>query len=260
MNKFSIKNRYGLEIVGDILKPENPIGLVFVLHGLGGYKNQPSIKEIANTFYENNYSVVNFDATNSFGESGGKYEDATFQKHYEDLCDVIDWVKKQDWYKEPFALAGHSMGGYAVVRYTEEFQEKVRFTISYCGSVSGQLSLKIREKFEPEKLREWRETGWTSRVSISKPGLLKRLPWSHMEERLNHDLLPKAGNISTPVLIIVGEKDDSCPPEIQEILLNAIPETTKKELCVVEGAPHTFRNPEHLEILRNTIDNWIRKI
>lgn len=33
---FEITNRYGLKIVGDILFPENPIGVGVVLHGLGG--------------------------------------------------------------------------------------------------------------------------------------------------------------------------------------------------------------------------------
>jgi len=36
MKKFSINNRYGLNIIGSILIPENSIGLAFVLHGLGG--------------------------------------------------------------------------------------------------------------------------------------------------------------------------------------------------------------------------------
>ena len=36
MQKFLIKNRRGLEIVGEILVSEKSIGLAFVLHGLGG--------------------------------------------------------------------------------------------------------------------------------------------------------------------------------------------------------------------------------
>ena len=40
-----------------------------------------------------------------------------------------------------------------------------------------------------------------------------------MEERLNHDLIPKVSNLSMPILIIVGSKDDSCPLEHQKYFL-----------------------------------------
>ena len=69
--------------------PKSPIGLSFVMHGLGGYKEELHIDLMANTLLENNYITINFDATNSKGESEGKYEDATMQIHYEDLVDVI---------------------------------------------------------------------------------------------------------------------------------------------------------------------------
>jgi len=260
MQKFSIKNRYGLEIVGDLLIPDNSIGLAVVQHGLGSYKEQPSMQEVANTFYNNNYTVINFDATNSVGESGGKYEDATMQKHYEDLVDVITWSKNQEWYKEPFVLAGQSMGGYAVVRYAEEFPKEVKAIFSYAGSISGKLSFETKEKFEPEKLKEWKETGWISRVSKSKPGLVKRLPWSHMEERLNHDLIPKAGNIICPILIIVGDQDDACPEEVQKVLLEAIPESISKEMHIILGAPHTFKEQSHISEMGQVLNDWLKNI
>ena len=109
LEKFSITNRYGLEIVGEIRIPKNPIGCSFVIHGLGGFKEQPNTMAMVDTLFDNNYVVINFDATNSFGESGGKYENATMQLHYEDLVDVINWTKEQSWYREPFVLAGRDL-------------------------------------------------------------------------------------------------------------------------------------------------------
>src|SRR3989339_1491039 len=140
MVKFEIKNRIGLKIVGEVLRPENPIGLSFVMHGLSGYKEEFHIDLIANILFENNYIVINFDATNSRGESGGKYEDATFQKHYDDLVDVINWSKNQDWYVEPFILAGQSMGGFAVTKYAEEFPGEVKGLFPYAAAFSGKDS------------------------------------------------------------------------------------------------------------------------
>src|SRR3989344_5424120 len=203
MQIFKIKNRKNLEIVGEISIPGKSIGLVFVLHGLGGFRQQNHIQTIAKTFFENGYTVVNFDATNSIGESEGKYENATMQLHYEDLVDVIAWAKTQPWYIEPFILAGHSLGGYAVARYAEDYPKEVKAVFPYAGVVAGELSYKATEMEDREKLKKWKETGWHKKFSSSKPGTELQLPWSHMEERLKHDLRPNASELTMPVLFIV---------------------------------------------------------
>lgn len=259
MEKFLIKNRKGLNITGNILTPKNPKGLSFVLHGLGGFKEQPHIKLLADTLAENNYTVVNFDATNSIGESGGKYESATMQNHYEDLVDVINWSKTQDWYKELFVLVGHSLGGFAVVKYAEEYPKEVKAVFSYAAAFSGEDTFKAFDQFNPEELKKWKESGWKTRISNSKPGMELRLPWSHMEERLKHNLKPNAGNINMPILFIVGENDTSCPPDQQKNFYNLLPIFTDKEFHIIKNAPHTFRESEHLNQLKEIFNSWLKK-
>ncbi len=258
MEKFSIKNRYGLKIVGEIHTPSNMVGLSFIQHGLGGFKEQPGIVALVNTLLANGYMVVSFDATNSVGESEGKYENATMQLHYEDLVDVINWAKTQTWYKEPFILIGSSLGGYSVAQYAEDHPTEVKAVSPFALVVSGELSLQASEKFEPEKLKNWKETGWDERQSVSKPGLIKRLPWSHMEERLKHDLRPNASKLTMPVLLVVGENDTSCPPDSQQLFYNLIP--GPKEIHIVPNAPHTFRDETHLSQLKDIVDAWLKKL
>lgn len=260
MEKFSITNRYGLEIVGEIRIPKNPIGCSFVIHGLGGFKEQPNTMAMVDTLFDNNYVVINFDATNSFGESGGKYENATMQLHYEDLVDVINWAKEQSWYREPFILAGHSLGGYAVARYAEDYPNEVKGVFPFALVVSGELSYKKNQQFKPEEFKNWKETGWKEEESKSKPGVIKRLPWSHMEERLKHDLLPNAYKLTMPILFVMGENDSSCPPEHQKVLFDALPEITEREFCIIQGAPHTFKEEHDLNELKTIFGNWIKNL
>ena len=66
-----------------------------------------------------------------------------------------------------------------------------------------------------------------------------------MEDRLKYDLLPEAGKLKMPVLMIVGEKDESTPSDHMQKLYDVIP--GKKEFHIIKGAPHTFREKEHLE-------------
>jgi putative redox protein len=253
--KFKIKNRKSLEIVGILSIPENPKGLAFTLHGLGAFKEHSNTLVMAETFFSESYTVVNFDTTNSIGESEGKYEDATAQNHYEDLVDVITWAKKQTWYQEPFLLSGESLGGYASIRYAEESPLEVKGVFTLAPFIAGELSLKNKEISHPEHIKAWKETGWFEEKGTSKPGVIKRLPWSHMEEKLKHDIRPDASKLIMPVCLVVGENDH---PETQKILYELIP--NKKELNIIADASHVLRTPEHLDELKNILKKWLEKM
>ena len=64
MQKLFIKNRHDRKICVLVEKPEKPIGLAFVMHGLGGFKEQPHVRAFIQSFLDNNYTVVSFDTTN----------------------------------------------------------------------------------------------------------------------------------------------------------------------------------------------------
>lgn len=256
MEKVFIQNRKDEKISVLIEKQKSPVGLAFVMHGLGGFKEQPHIETFASAFKEKGFTVVRFDTTNTLGsgESDGNYEDATTTNYYEDLEDVIEWAKTQDWYQDPFALAGHSLGGISTALYAENYPERVLAVAPISTVVSGELSMEIPSR--KTSFEEWERTGWKVSESESQPGVIKRLKWSHVADRLKYNLLPKAANLSMPVLLIVGDKDEGTPPEHQQLLYDAIP-SDKKELHVIEGAPHTFRETEHLKQVKDIFLNWI---
>lgn len=254
--KTFIKNRKGQKIVVLIEKPEHPKGLVFIMHGLSGFKEQPHIEAYANAFFENGYTAVRFDTTNTFGESDGNYEDATTTNYYEDLEDVINWAKSQPWYQEPFCLIGHSLGGICTALYAEKYPKKVKAIAPTSTVVSGKLSMET--KANRVDVEEWRRTGWLAKPSISKPGAIKRLKWSHMEDLLMYDLLPNVNKLTMPALLIVGENDDSTPPAHQQLLYEKL--LGKKEIYIIKGAEHTFREKGHLEEIRQIFDHWIKNL
>src|SRR3989344_6920285 len=123
-SKVNIKNRKGEKIVVLLRLNPNQKGLAFVMHGLGGFKEQDHLQPMSKAFEKRGYSVVLFDTTNSIGEGGGKYENATITTYYEDLEDVIKWSEGQEWYQKPFALVGHSLGGICTALYAEKFPSK----------------------------------------------------------------------------------------------------------------------------------------
>lgn len=254
--KLFIKNRKKQKIAVLIENPENPKGLVFVMHGLGGFKEQPHIEMYARAFLDNRYTAVRFDTTNTFGESDGNYEDATTTNYYEDLEDVLEWSKSQGWYDASYHLIGHSLGSMCVALYAEKYPEKVKAIAPTSTVVSGKLSMETQAY--RDDIEEWKRTRWLVSKSSSKPGLIKRLKWSHMEDRLKYDLLLEAHKLTMPVLLIVGEKDDSTPPKHQKILYDKLP--GKKEMHIIKGAEHTFREKHHLEEIKQILDHWIKSL
>ena len=233
--------------------PEQAVGLAFVMHGLSGFKEQPHIETIAKTFLDHGYVTVRFDTTNTLGESEGAYENATVTNYYEDLEDVIAWAKQQPWYQEPFALAGHSLGGLCTALYAEQHPAEVKLLAPISAVVSGPLSMDL---YESDELQNWEETGWHVSESRSKPGVMKRLAWSHVVDRLNYDLLPEAQKLTMPVLLIVGENDDLSPH--QQLLLGALP--GPKELHIIPGAGHTFYSSEELGELSRLFSAWLESL
>ena len=256
MEKIIIKNRKKRNISVLLEKIENQKGLVFVMHGLSGLKEQPHIKTFADAFKEKKFTVVRFDTTNSLGESEGNLIDATLTNYYEDLEDVIKWAGNQNWYQEPFILVGHSLGGISSALFAEKYPEKVKALAPISTVISGLLT-EAAPDFR-EIGNEWKKKGVREWKSTSQPGVMKRLKWSHVEDRRKYDLIPGVDRLKMPVLMIVGELDDVTPLEHQKLLYDKLP--GKKELHVIKGAEHTFKAKEHLNEIKQIFLEWIDKL
>ena len=258
MEKIFIESRTGAKIAVIFEKAKKQKGLAFVMPGQGGFKEQPHMETFAAAFRENDYAVIRFDPRNSIGESEGKMEDATITSYYDDLEDVVRWAKTQSWYRGPFVLAGHSLGGICAALYAERHPGEVKALAPISTVVSGKLSYEAHMAHEPKEIEDWKRTGWQVRESQSRPGVIKRLKWANMEDRLKYDLLEKVENLTMPVLMIVGEKDVGTPPEHQKILYDKLP--GKKEMHVIKGAEHTFREKEHLNEIKEIFNCWIKSL
>ena len=119
--------------------------------------------------------------------------------------------------------------------------------------ISGKLSQKTEST-----LKEWERTGWLVQQSNSKPGVIKRLKWSHVEDRLKYDLLPEVQKLTMPVLLVVGENDDITSPEHQKLLYEKL--LGRKEIHSIKGASHAFREETHLQEIKQIFDRWIKSL
>ncbi len=252
MDKLFIKNRKNQKISVLIERSLNPQGLVFITHGLGDSKEAPHIEMFAKCFRDNNYHVVRFDTTNSFGESDGKFEDASITNYFEDLEDIINWSKEQSFYIEPFILCGHSIGAISSILYAQKFPDLVKALAPISTVISGELS---KEQYTETELANWERTGWL----IEKWGKTEvKLKWSYMLDKLKYNILLDVDKLVMPVILIVGELDHCTYPRHQQILFDALP--GRKGIYMIKNAPHTFRDPEHLAEIYQILDKWLKVI
>lgn len=251
--KVTLTNRHGLRIVGDVAEANPTRGTAVIMPGLGGLRTHPLETTAATAFRTAGFTSFRFDPTHSFGESDGEYPSATTTSYVEDLEDVAAWARAQPWFGFPLVLAGNSLGGLAAGIVATRTAGVAALAL-FAPVVSGQLSLEWRKQTDPAGLARWQQTGWREEPSKSLPGVVKRLPWSHMEDRLRYDLLPLAPKLTMPVLLIVGEKDESCPPAHQELLRARLAGPVTYH--VVPGAPHSPADPAHLAELEKVIREW----
>ncbi|MFZ2299735.1 MAG: alpha/beta hydrolase [Candidatus Moraniibacteriota bacterium] len=251
-----IKNRKGQNISVVIDKNENTSSLAFVTHGLGGFKEQLHIRVLADVLKENGYTVISFDTTNTFGKSDGNYSDATTTNYYEDLEDVIGWAKDNFQYKDPFVLAGHSIGGLSISLFAEKYPNEVKALVPVSVVVSGTLWRQAQDK---EMLENWEKKGiWIREASNSSSGKQKILKWAFAEDIMKYDLLNNVEKLTMPVLLIVGDQDLTTPVSHQKIFFEQLP--GKKELHIIKSASHVFKDEAHLDEIGNIMSKWLGDI
>jgi pimeloyl-ACP methyl ester carboxylesterase len=253
MEKIFIKNRKNQNISVAVDKANNQIGLAFVMHGLGDSKDSDHIRTFVNCFLNNDYTVVSFDTTNTFGESDGIFENANITNYYEDFVDVINWTKKQDFFQKPFILCGHSLGAICSAFYSENYPEEIKALAPFSTVINAELS---RQNYSKEYLTNWEKTGWITEDWGTQGKI--RLKWSYMKEKEKYDLLKEVNNLTMPVLMIVGELDNGTSPKHQKILFDKLP--GKKEIHIIKNAPHTFREEKHLNEIYQILNQWTKSL
>lgn len=260
MEEHKITNRHGLKIHIQVDTPIDPCKLVFIAHGQKGSLEQTHIQAFADAYLENGFRVVRFDATHALGKSDGDVTDVTYDNYINDLEDVINWSKNQQWYQVPFSLCGHSMGAQSVAWYAEHHPEVVKTLASMAPVVNYEL---YTTTFPEGELSKWKKLGYQESMSKSK-GIMVKIGWQVIESLKKYDLLLLANHLTMPLLIVVGDHDQPCPKAHQEILVQAI-NSPKATLEIIPGAEHSYRNAineeygSEVHLMKHTLSKWLHQ-
>ena len=253
IKKIFITNRKGLKMSIRLNVNDGNTNLVFLEHGLGARKEYPHMQVLEDVFSEFGYNVINIDATNSLNESENSDEGITTTGHYEDLVDVIEWAKTQYFYKEPFALAGQSLGAISIVNYAGQYPSKVNLLIP-CAFPYHKYVEQELNTFAKEIIKN----GYFDKVSKST-GRILHMTSAYVEDLKNIDLTSQIRNVTAETYVLVGSKDNEKHLRNSKHLYQML--NCKKEFHLLEDIPHDLANTPHdKELFTKTLRGILSKL
>ena len=255
-NGVLIKNarNEGIYIQTDGLKNARNGKLAFIQHGLASNRNHPAVRVAKKAFLDNGYVVVSFDGRHSLGDGDDNVAKARLQTFEQDLETVVDWAKKQSFYSEPFALAGHSLGGASVIRFAEKHNDAVNVLIPVAPVVSGRSWEKSCMKNKPGFCRRWKQKGSYEHTDPNnrKTGVI---PYAVVTSCMDYDAAASAKGFTAKTLLAAAENDAVIVPadvrELAEKMKNA-------RIATVKSSGHNFTRKNNQDDLYRAINAFLK--
>ena len=227
--------------------------LAIICHGITGYKEQDVILQTAKTLSHSDYSVITFDCRNSRGESHNNHSCATLSSMYDDIQTIIEWAKNQDFYVEPFLLAGHSLGGSVVLNYAELHPQNVSHLILISSVFDGNKLLQNTKVNAPEFFQQLQNGG----VIRARNKTDCYLDSTYLYDFIKHDLYKNIQELKMPVLMISGDNDTASTFKNNERFYQSL--NGKKELHILQHCSHIYDTTQNLSELNNKIEQFLSK-
>ncbi len=170
-----------------------PQGTVLLVHGRNGAPGQAQIAEIANAYLARGWRVAAPELPNSAASPGsGSPALVSFAGHTAAAAGVRDWVAAE-WPDGPLALAGHSIGAFAIAHLGAEAPD-THHLLAVSPPMSGQVLMRAREAMGPAALEE---------VQREAPGYFIEMRTADAEPALNR--------VAAPLAVVTGASDGLVP-------------------------------------------------
>ena len=224
--------------------------LAFLIHGLASDMNHQTIQSAKKAFLDNGYTVVSFDARYSLGESYGNVSNVSLSTFLEDLETVVNWAKKQDFYHDPFAIAGHSLGGATAILYSHN-NDNISFLIPIAPVTGGQQWENSCMKNMADFCKQWKEKGYYEYKQNDKS---VNIFYTVVDEAKSYNALELAQSIKAPALFIIAENDRV----IEEKDVQNVARLMKAKITKISQSTHNFTKKQNQDDLYHAIYNFIK--
>jgi len=246
-----LKNKRGKQLVGILHLPRGrkKWPLIVICHGFAGIKTGSGGKyvRLARDLESKKIACFRFDFEGC-GDSEGDLEGVTVKRCVFDLESVMKWVLRQENInKNKIAFLGSSFG----VIIATLLITKTKFPAK--TAVFWNPALNQRKLFPfwytKKDLRIWKKRGYIIRKE-NKIGI------SYLRENEKKDYSSVLSQISVPILLIHGQKDETVPLKFSKKLAR---EHRNIQLKIYPGANHKFEDYYIQKRLVKDTLNWFLK-
>jgi alpha-beta hydrolase superfamily lysophospholipase len=184
------------------------------------------------------------------GKSYGNVSDVSLNTFLEDLETVVNWAKKQDFYHEPFAVAGHSLGGAAAILYSHN-NDDISFLIPIAPIIGGKQWENSCMKNMSEFCKQWKEKGYYEYKLKDKS---VNIFYTVVDEAKSYNALELVPDISAPTLFIIAEEDRV----IEEKDIKQVADMMKAKVIEISQSTHNFTKKTNQNDLYQAIYDFIK--
>jgi pimeloyl-ACP methyl ester carboxylesterase len=179
------------------------------------------------------------------GQSEGRFEDGTIGLWLADVLDVLDQLCPA-----PPIIVGSSMGGWLALLAARARPKKVRGIIGLASA--PDFTRVIAESVNPDQKDQLHQNGFFMTMGVD--GTRYPVTSAFLEDGEKHFLLShgKPIEVSCPVRLIQGMKDDLVPPATAQMIFDALT-TDDKQVYFQEEGDHRLSSHEDLTLLSGLI-------
>lgn len=245
MKDIKIPNNRGKLLAANLHEPTQPNGWLAVLcPGYLDSKDYAGLVALAQELCAHGYTVVRFDTTGMWASEGTIDEYLTSQ-YITDVGSVLDYMLARGEYKQVL-LGGHSRGGQVSLLAAARDPRVSQVVAIFPSS---------RHSTARKKSQGWKEAGFrVSKRDVPNSTEVRefRVPWAHVVDRDQFDVINEVANVHVPIAMLAGGEDDTIlPEEVKELYDNA---NEPKKYILVEGVDHDYRHdPEKIKKVNRAI-------
>jgi dienelactone hydrolase len=249
--KVLFKNSKGQNLVGVVHIPDGdgPFPVVIVCHGFKGRMSEPQISRLAEDLVKAGFVSLKFDFSNNIGESDGEFENITVTQEIDDLNHAIEFVKTLAYANGQIGITGHSLGG-MVCSLTASKRNDIKCFVS----LSSAFNFKETRPFKVDEESKKRGYFLVYSKTLKKEF---RVNFEFYEDGTKQDTVEAAKKIRCPTLVVHGTDDKTIPVQQAKDLFETL--QCEKELFIVEGASHVFRDEPSLAKVSAATVEWFKK-